>query len=66
MKTFVDSLDGCNCLVKALIRGDQPLSRLFSVVQNVHHLISAHPASLAKMNKTVQMLNDESPEKDTI
>jgi hypothetical protein len=64
-KTFVDSLDGCICLVKALIRGDQPLSRIFSVVRNVHHLISAHPASIAKMNKAVQMLTDESPEKDT-
>ncbi|KAL7525084.1 hypothetical protein ACHAWF_001205 [Thalassiosira exigua] len=43
-KAFVAELDGCSYLSRALLRGDQPTSRLFSVVRNVHHLISACPA----------------------
>jgi hypothetical protein len=65
-KTFVDSLDGCSCLMKALLKGDQPLSRIFSLIRNVHHLISAHPSSIAKMDKAVEQLTvNTPPENDT-
>lgn len=52
-QTFVDSLDGCACLMRALLRGDQPVSRLFSVVRNIHHLISTCPESITKMEHSL-------------
>ena len=32
------------------------MSRLFSVVKNVHHLISAYPESIAKMERSIVTL----------
>ena len=40
---FVEELDGCRHLVRALARGGQPAARLFSVARNVHHLVAACP-----------------------
>jgi hypothetical protein len=52
--------------MKALLKGDQPLSRIFSLIRNVHHLVSAHPSSIAKMDKAVEQLTDNTPpENDT-
>ena len=63
-KTFVDSLNGCVCLMEALLKGNQPLSRVFSLVRNVHHLISAHPSSIAKMDKAVETLTIDTPKEN--
>jgi hypothetical protein len=54
-KIFIEKLDGCICLMKALMKGDQPLSRIFSLVKNMHHFPSAHPSSIAKMDKAVEI-----------
>ena len=56
---FVTELDGCSYLMKALIKGNQPVSRLFSVVRNVHHLISAYPQSISKMERALEALTVE-------
>jgi len=48
---FVNELDGCAYLMKALLKGNQPVPRLFSIVRNVHHLIAACPESISKMQK---------------
>ena len=56
---FVTELDGCSYLMKALIKGNQPVSRLFSVVRNVHHLISAYPQSISKMERALETLTVE-------
>ena len=48
-EAFVASPDGCARLARALRRGGQPVARLFSVVRNVHHLASACPAAIPKM-----------------
>ncbi|KAL3801777.1 hypothetical protein HJC23_001173 [Cyclotella cryptica] len=53
---FVESMDGCSCLMKALLKGDQPLSRLFSVVRNIHHLVSSYPSSITKMDRAIDVL----------
>jgi hypothetical protein len=63
-KIFVEKLDGCTCLMKALMKGDQPLSRIFSLVRNVHHLLSAHPSSIAKMDKAVEILAKDIPQEN--
>lgn len=60
--TLVESIDGCEYLMKALMKGDQPASRVFSIVRNVHHLIAAHPTSIGKMDGAVQKITaDELP-----
>ena len=53
-KSFVHSIDGCTYLMRALLKGDQPVPRIFSVVRNVHHLISAAPESIPKMEKILE------------
>ncbi|KAL7538396.1 hypothetical protein ACHAXR_011412 [Thalassiosira sp. AJA248-18] len=53
---FVNSLDGCSYLMKALLKGDQPFPRLFSVVRNIHHLIASFPESIPKMEKALETL----------
>jgi hypothetical protein len=56
---FVDSADGCARLARALLRrgGDhQPVSRLFSVVRNVHHLMASCPASIPRMERSIESL----------
>lgn len=64
-KLFVESLGGCSCLMKALLKGNQPLSRLLSVVRNIHHLVSSYPSSRAKMDRAIEMLmTDNIPEKE--
>ena len=63
-KTFVEKLDGCTRLMEALLKGDQPLSRVFSLVRNVHHLISAHPSSVTKMDKAVEILTVNTPQEN--
>eukprot|EP00956_Cyclotella_meneghiniana_P007853 scaffold10476_cov44-Cyclotella_meneghiniana.AAC.2 len=63
-KTFVDSLNGCVCLMEALLKGNQTLSRVFSLVRNVHHLISAHPSSITKMDKAVATLTVDTPKEN--
>ena len=50
---FVNELDGCAYLIKALLKGNQPVPRLFSIVRNVHHLIAAYPESISKMQKAL-------------
>lgn len=56
-RLFVNSLDGCVYLMKALLKGDQPVPRLFSVVRNVHHLISSCPTeSIPKMEKALESI----------
>mmetsp|Transcript_26089 Transcript_26089/g.62657 ORF Transcript_26089/g.62657 Transcript_26089/m.62657 type:complete len:556 (-) Transcript_26089:143-1810(-) len=57
-RLFVNSLDGCSYLMKALLKGDQPVPRLFSVVRNVHHLIASTPESIPKMEKALESLTD--------
>ncbi len=54
--SFVHSIDGCTYLMKTLLKGDQPVSRVFSVVRNVHHLISAAPDSIPKMENILETL----------
>ncbi len=44
------------------MKGDQPLSQIFSLVRNVHHLLSAHPPPIAKMDKAVEVLSKEIPQ----
>jgi len=58
-KSFVHSIDGCAYLMRTLLKGDQPVPRIFSVVRNVHHLISAAPESIPKMEKTLETLTTE-------
>ncbi|KAK1748307.1 synembryn [Skeletonema marinoi] len=58
-KSFVHSIDGCTYLMRTLLKGDQPVPRIFSVVRNVHHLISAAPESIPKMEKTLEALTAE-------
>jgi len=55
---FVNELDGCAYLMKALLKGNQPVPRLFSIVRNVHHLIAACPESISKMQKALLEEND--------
>ena len=64
-KSFVDSSDGCTCLMKALLKGDQPISRIFSLVRNVHHLITVGSSSIDKMNQAVEMLTTDIPKENT-
>jgi len=60
---FVDSVDGCYFLIKVLVKGEQPIPRFFSVVRNVHHLISSMPGSIPKMDQAVAILTmDKSSE----
>ena len=54
--SFVHTTDGCTYLMKTLLKGDQPVSRIFSVVRNVHHLISAAPESIPKMENILKTL----------
>jgi hypothetical protein len=49
-------------LDEGLDEGDQPLSQIFSIARNVHHLLSAHPSSVAKMDKAVEILSKEIPQ----
>jgi hypothetical protein len=49
-------MDGCIYLMRMLLRGDQPVPTLFSIVRNVHHLISSTPDSIAKMEKILGTL----------
>jgi hypothetical protein len=55
-KSFVHSIDGCTYLMRMLLKGDQPVPRLFSIVRNVHHLISAAPESIPKMEEILETL----------
>ena len=55
-RQFVDSQNGISYLMKALLKGDQPVSRLFSIVRNVHHLIASCPESIPKMEHELQSL----------
>lgn len=64
-QTFVNSLDGCACLMRALVRGDQSVSRLFSVVRNIHHLISTCPESITKMECSLMTLIESCGEKES-
>ena len=63
-QNFVDSIDGCACLMRALSRGDQPVARLFSIVRNIHHLISACPESITKMERSLVTLMTESADEE--
>ena len=60
--SFIHSIDGCTYLMRMLLRGDQPIPRLFSVVRNVHHLISAVPESISKMESALETLYNEEVE----
>ena len=55
---FVMELDGCTFLMKELLKGNQPVPRLFSIVRNLHHLIAAYPESISKMQKALLEEND--------
>ena len=55
---FVNELEGCVYLMKALLKGNQPVPRLFSIIRNVHHLIAACPESISKMQKALLEEND--------
>ena len=57
-RTFVNTLDGCVYLMKALLKGNQPVPRLFSVMRNVHHLIASFPESVLKMEEALVELNE--------
>jgi len=63
-KTVVESIDGCVFLVNALTKRDQPIPRLFSVLRNVHHLVSTVPASAALMDKAIDSLNEKTSSND--
>ena len=52
-KQFVNELGGCTYLMKALLKGNQPVPRLFSIVRNAHHLMAAYPESISKMQKAL-------------
>lgn len=65
-KLFVHSLDGCSYLMRALLRGGQPVPRLFSVVRNVHHLIAACPKSIPKMEMALKTLTAVDGDNDEI
>jgi hypothetical protein len=55
-RQYVNSQNGISYLMKALLKGDQPVSRLFSIVRNVHHLIASCPESIPKMEHELQSL----------
>jgi len=55
-RQFVNSQHGLSYLMKALLRGGQPASRLFSILRNVHHLIASCPESIPKMEHELQTL----------
>ncbi|KAL3776608.1 hypothetical protein ACHAW5_007809 [Stephanodiscus triporus] len=52
-RKFVDSVDGCACLTRALLRDDQPVPRLLSVARNVHHLIASCPETISRMERSI-------------
>jgi hypothetical protein len=63
-KSFVHSIDGCMYLMKVLLKGDQPVPRVFSIVRNIHHLISAAPESIPIMHKILETLTANGDEED--
>ncbi|KAL7439541.1 hypothetical protein ACHAXM_006758 [Skeletonema potamos] len=58
-KSLIHSIDGCTFMMRMLLKGDQPVPRLFSIMRNVHHLISASPDSIPKMEKILETLTAE-------
>lgn len=63
-KSFVHSIDGCIYLMKVLLKGDQSVPRVFSIVRNVHHLISAAPESISMMDKILETLTANDDDQD--
>jgi hypothetical protein len=63
-KSFVHSIDGCMYLMKILLKGDQPVPRVFSIVRNIHHLISAAPESISMMDKILETLTANDDDQD--
>ncbi|KAL7426012.1 hypothetical protein ACHAXH_000200 [Discostella pseudostelligera] len=66
-RQFANSQQGISYLMKALVTGEQPASRLFSIVRNIHHLIASCPESIPKMEHelhilTISMVEDENIE----
>ncbi len=55
-RQFVNSQYGISYLMKALLRGEQPVSRLISTIRNVHHLIASCPESIPKMENKLESL----------
>ena len=53
-RLFVNEMDGCSYLMRALLKGGQPVPRLFSIIRNVHHLVSAYPESIPKMERALK------------